>query len=309
MAQIDHDRLFKELLESFFAEFLALFFPEAHAAVDLSHLRFLQQEVFTDVTAGEKHVVDILAETKLKGEEGLILVHVENQARIQPDFTERMFIYFSRLYQKFRRRILPIAVFSYDQAYEEPDLLRLGFPFLDVLQFRFYKLELKKRHWRDYIQSDNPVAAALLSKMGYRPEEKVRVKIEFLRMLARMRLDPARMTLLAGFFETYLKLTQAEEEEFLEELQTLAPAEVAKMMEITTSWHEKGRAEGLAEGRAEGLVEGQIALVLRLARKRFGQVPAELEQALRSLSREQIEALGEALLDAKNLDELRAMMH
>ena len=128
-------------------------------------------------------------------------------------------------------------------------------------------------------------------------------------MLARMRLDPARMTLLTGFFETYLKLTQAEEEEFLEELQTLAPAEVAKMMEITTSWHEKGRAEGLAEGRAEGLVEGQIALVLRQVRKRFGQVPAELEQALRSLSREQIEALGEALLDAKNLDELRAMMH
>ena len=297
MAQIDHDRLFKELLESFFAEFLALFFPEAHAAVDLSHLRFLQQEVFTDVTAGEKHVVDILAETKLRGEEGLILVHVENQARIQPDFNERMFIYFSRLYQKFRRRILPIAVFSYDQAYEEPDLLRLGFPFLDVLQFRFYKLELKKRHWRDYIQSENPVAAALLSKMGYRPEEKVRVKIEFLRMLARMRLDPARITLLAGFFETYLKLTQAEEEEFLEELRTLAPAEVAEMMEITTSWHEKG------------LIEGQIALVLRLVRKRFGQVPAELEQALRSLSREQIEALGEALLDAKNLDELRAMMH
>ena len=297
MAQIDHDRLFKELLESFFAEFLALFFPEAHAAVDLSHLRFLQQEVFTDVTAGEKHVVDILAETKLRGEEGLILVHVENQARIQPDFNERMFIYFSRLYQKFRRRILPIAIFSYDQAYEEPESFLLGFPFLDVLQFRFYKLELKKRHWRDYIQSENPVAAALLSKMGYRPEEKVRVKIEFLRMLARMRLDPARITLLAGFFETYLKLTQAEEEEFLEELQTLAPAEVAEMMEITTSWHEKG------------LIEGQIALVLRQVRKRFGQVPAELEQALRSLSREQIEALGEALLDVKSLDELRQMMH
>jgi len=120
-------------------------------------------------------------------------------------------------------------------------------------------------------------------------------------MLARMRLDPARMTLLTGFFETYLQLTQAEEEEFLEELQTLAPAEVAKMMEITTSWHEKGRAEGL--------VEGQITLVLRLARKRFGQVPDELEQALRSLPQKKLEALGEALLDVKSLDEFWAMMH
>ena len=27
--QVDHDRLFKELLETFFAEFIQLFFPEA----------------------------------------------------------------------------------------------------------------------------------------------------------------------------------------------------------------------------------------------------------------------------------------
>ena len=218
MAQIDHDRLFKELLESFFAEFLALFFPEAHAAVDLTHLKFLQQEIFADITAGEKHVVDLLAETKLRGEDGLILIHVENQAQVQPDFAERMFVYFSKLYQKFHRRILPIAVFGYDEIREEPDFFQLNFPFFDVMQFKFYKLELKQHNWRDYIQSDNPVAAALLGKMGCRPAEKVRVKIEFLRMLTRMRLDPARLVLLAGFFETYLKLDRAEEAQFLSEL-------------------------------------------------------------------------------------------
>jgi hypothetical protein len=30
--QIDHDRLFKELLETFFAEFMQLFFPNAYQA-------------------------------------------------------------------------------------------------------------------------------------------------------------------------------------------------------------------------------------------------------------------------------------
>ena len=44
------------------------------------------------------------------------------------------------------------------------------------------------------------------------------MKIEFLRMLTRMRLDPARLVLLAGFFETYLKLDRAEEAQFLSEL-------------------------------------------------------------------------------------------
>lgn len=111
---IDHDRLFKELLETFFAEFMQLFFPEASRAIDLTHIKFLQQEIFTDVTAGEKHKADIIVETKLRKEPGLILVHVEAQSYMQKKFSERMFIYFSRLYEKYRRKILPIAVFTYD---------------------------------------------------------------------------------------------------------------------------------------------------------------------------------------------------
>ncbi|MCS5697407.1 transposase, partial [Desulfofundulus thermocisternus] len=88
---------------------------------------------------------------------------------VQKNFNERMFIYFSRLYEKYRRKILPVAVFGYDRVRDEPDSFEIAFPFLDVLNFRFYKLELKKLDWREYIHSDNPVAAALLSKMGFRP--------------------------------------------------------------------------------------------------------------------------------------------
>ena len=112
------------------------------------------------------------------------------------------------------------------------------------MSFNFYKLELRKLHWRDYIVSDNPVAAALLSKMGFKPEEKVRVKLEFMRMLTRMKLDPARMELLGGFFETYLKLTRTEEEQLYRELNRIDSKEADAIMQITTSWHEKGRLEG-----------------------------------------------------------------
>ena len=192
---------------------------------------------------------------------------------------------------------MPIAVFSYDTIHEEPNSFRLAFPFLDVLQFHFYKLELKQRNWREYIQNDNPVAAALLSKMGYAQEEKVRVKVEFIRMLTRMQLDPARMKLLIGFFETYLKLNETEENKFEAELNMLEPREASKVIELTTSWHERGRAEG------------QIELMLRQARKRFGQVPMELEKEIRALPKEKIEALGEALLDIGSLEELRALIY
>ncbi len=46
---IDHDRLFKELLSTFFWEFLELFLPETAAYVDRESITFLPQEVFIDV--------------------------------------------------------------------------------------------------------------------------------------------------------------------------------------------------------------------------------------------------------------------
>src|SRR5699024_12217675 len=87
-------------------------------------------------------------------------------------FHERMYHYFSLLYHKYRKPILPIAVFSYDENSKEADEFTISFPLFHVLTFNFLILELrKKRNWRDYIESDNPVAAALLSKMGYTEKE------------------------------------------------------------------------------------------------------------------------------------------
>ncbi|HHW44627.1 transposase [Desulfofundulus thermobenzoicus] len=308
--QIDHDRLFKELLETFFAEFMELFFPEASRAIDLTQLKFLQQEVFTDVTAGEKRKVDILVETRLKGEPGLILVHVEPQSYVQGNFNERMFVYFSRLYEKYRRKILPVAVFSYDRVRDEPDSFELVFPFLDVLNFRFYKLELKKLNWREYIQGDNPVAAALLSKMGFQPEEKVKVKVEFMRMLARMKLDPARMELLAGFFETYLKLNREEEEQYNRELGRLDSKEVDVIMQITTSWHEKGRAEGRAEGRVEGKVEAKREVICKYLVRKFGDKSSDMQQKVQQITNlEVLDYILEELFAANTLEEARAIVN
>lgn len=299
--RIDHDRLFKELLENFFADFVELFFPEAHAAMDWGNIKFLQQEVFTDVTRGDKHLVDILVETRLKGEPGIVLIHVENQAQTQSDFAERMFIYFSRLYQEHRCRILPIAVFGYPEIREEADRFELGFPFLDVLDFHFLKLELRKHLWRDYIRSNNPVAAALLSKMKYQENERVQVKLEFLRMLVQMELDPARMTLLAGFFETYLRLNESEERKLEEEMGKVNDKEARKMIELTTSWEEKGRTEGKIEGQAE--------ILLKLLKKRFGDVPVDMENHIRSLPGDRLEQLAEAIFDLKSIDDVKAFIN
>ncbi|QQK75316.1 hypothetical protein HUG15_06740 [Salicibibacter cibarius] len=43
--RIDHNRLFKALIQEFFEEFMVLFFPKIHENIDYIHLRFLDKEM------------------------------------------------------------------------------------------------------------------------------------------------------------------------------------------------------------------------------------------------------------------------
>ncbi|SFM18857.1 RpnC/YadD family protein [Salibacterium qingdaonense] len=268
---VDHDRLFKEVLTTFFEEFIELFFPAVHDAVDFSNVQFLAEEVFSDVTQGEKYKVDLLVKTRRKEEETVIIIHTESQSYPQPDFNERMFIYYGRLYEKYRCNILPIALFTYDLRREEPDHFSIQFPFHDVLRFQFLTVQLKQQNWRHFIRSDNPLAAAFLSKMGYNEKEKIQVKKEFLRMMVRMNIDPAHFTLLTGFFETYLTLTPSEEEQLREEVKTMEKQESDKVMELMVSYEkkglEKGKEQGLEQGRKQGKERTKTEIAAAMLKK------------------------------------------
>ncbi|SMB88545.1 conserved hypothetical protein (putative transposase or invertase) [Desulfonispora thiosulfatigenes DSM 11270] len=173
-----------------------------------------------------------------------------------------MFKYFARLHEKYQRKILPIVIYSHDNKEKEPDNYKLEFSFLKVLEFNFMRLQLNNEPWRNYIRSNNPVAAALISKMNYSKEEKISVKIEFTRMLANMQLDIARSTILTAFFENYVKLTTEEDQYNKMLIEELTPQEVSSVIEITTSYHEKGREEGIREGEKEGRKEVAKNLIL-----------------------------------------------
>ncbi|KIQ94224.1 hypothetical protein LH47_01707 [Anoxybacillus thermarum] len=285
---IDHDRLFKELITTFFEEFLLLFFPHVHEHIDFQHVSFLSEELFTDVTAGEKYRVDLLVQTKLKGEDSLIIVHIENQSYVQPSFPERMFIYFSRLFEKYRKRMLPIAVFSYDYLRYEPSSFTLQFPFFDVLQFRFLTVELRKQNWRDYIRHDNPIAAALLSKMGYTESERVELKKQFLRMIVRMELDEAKQRLLIGFFETYVRLSDEEEQQLRNEVNEMETKEKEQVLDLIISYEKKALEKGLKEGVERGLQQEKRQIAKKMLEKGYD---VQTIHELTELSVEEIEGL------------------
>jgi len=92
-----HDQLFKRLIHTYFEEFLEAFFPEVHDNIDFQSITPYSEEVRTDLIEGSTRRLDIIVETKLKGTDVVVLVHIEPQSSVQTDFHERMYHYFSLL--------------------------------------------------------------------------------------------------------------------------------------------------------------------------------------------------------------------
>lgn len=80
------------------------------------------------------------------------------------------------------------------------------------------------------------------------------------------------------------------------------------MEQIWTPLHEMGRAEGFREGLAKGLAKGYAEVVLLQLRKRFGQVPPDVDTAIHALPPDRVLDLAGALLDITTLAELRAWL-
>jgi predicted transposase/invertase (TIGR01784 family) len=69
---------------------------------------------------------------------------------------------------------------------------------------------------------------------------------------------------------------------------------------------QEGRQEGEQTGILKGKLEGEQALVLRLLTLRISEVSPDLQSQIQALSLDQLEALGEALLNFSELSDLEA---
>ena len=290
----NHDRLFKQLISTFFIEFIELFLPQVSEYLDGEvEIVPLDKEIFTDITSGDKHEVDLLMKVKFRGQDAYFLIHVENQASAQSDFPRRMFHYFARLHEKYGLPIYPVVIFSYDTPLRaEPQQYEVAFPDRSVLQFHYRVIQLNRLSWRKFVNTPNPVACALMAKMKMKPQERPKVKLECLRLLATLKLNPAKTKLIGGFVESYLTLTAEELKRFERDLEKLVPQEKENSMEVLTYWEKKGRQEGKEE------------LVVRQIQRRIGVLVSETEKRLATLTSDQLDDLGVALLDFTSKEDL-----
>jgi hypothetical protein len=139
-----------------------------------------------------------------------------------------------------------------------------------------------------------------MAKMRFEAKDRPYVKLECLRLLATLRLTPAKTRLISGFVDSYLRLNQQEQAVVHEAICQVEPEARGSLMEIVTSWKEEGLQQGLQQEAA--------VLVSRILNRKLGGLPKSTETRLRSMSKEQLEELGVALLEFNTLKDLNSWL-
>jgi len=142
---IDHDALFKTVIAEFFLEFLQLFFPDLAADIDPASIIEKEQELLTDLKGGQTNRIDLIRQVQLNQEPTLVLILVEAQSYDDKEFGERLFRYYTRLYDKYRLPVVPMAVLSYDSPKAKaPNIFKLGVRDFIAVTFNYFTIQLNR---------------------------------------------------------------------------------------------------------------------------------------------------------------------
>jgi len=175
---------------------------------------------------------------------------------------------------------------------------------LAVLSFRFRVVQLNQLSWRDFEKRNDPIVAALMANMHRERKEAARVKLACLRMLAKLTTRPCAAKSDLGLYRFVPSAYNGGRTTIRGRVVNITPSrDGVEVMEIVTSWMERG----LEQGRQEGLVH-ERKLVLHLLLKRLGNPDAAAESQIENLSADRLEQLGEALLDFNSLADLHAWL-
>ncbi len=242
------DILWKGLLEDVFADFLELLYPDVWSVLDKQRgFTFLEQELEQVFPPGDDQfspkVVDKLVRAyTLEGREEWILIHIEVQHQYRRNFSERMFVYFFRLFDKYRKKITAFAVFTEVSPKERPDSYETSFMGTS-LQYRFNTYKIAAQDEEVLAASDNLFALLVLvakrslwvSRIAD-PKERDRhlyeIKIELAKLLLFRNIAKEKIGVLLNFLRYYVLFENPEiKVKFEEEIDVLTERNTAMGLE------------------------------------------------------------------------------
>jgi hypothetical protein len=305
----DHDQRFKILIQTFFGEFLLLFFAVWAERLDCSRVEWLDKEAFPDPPQGDRTVLDLVGKLPTKQavprqnpeEESawLALVHIEIES---PDkaapLRPRMYRSYNVLRERHGLPILPIAIFLrvglngigidvYEEYFWELrpvrfEYLYVGLPVLDALE---------------YLKKDNWVAWALASLMNIGKEHVAFLGAEALKRISEAPLSDQKRFLLGECVRAYLPLDEAQKQELCKLLITERYAGVQAMNKTVFE-------EGIEKGIEKGVGKGVSKMLRVVMEERFGALPPKILQRLEAMSEAELIELGKAVVRVESFDEL-----
>ena len=285
---IDHDAVFKLLLDEFFVEFLDLFCPDALALIDPTQISFLDKELFADLVDPDRREADIIARVGIAGREAFFIIHLEHQAQEDKALDRRMFRYFARLYERYDVPIYPIALCSYPSPRRAvADRHVVAIADLPVLHFQYRTVQLNRLDWRAYLRNDNPLAAALMARMRIADRDQMQVKAACLSRILGLPLSPRRRRLLAAFVGVYLRLQPLQEAQ----VEATVVAATGQSQEVLMDIAEIARQAVREFDIDYGERRAALRLVQLLLTKRFGALEDDLIAQVERLPMEQLELL------------------
>ena len=114
----DYDSSWKEILETYFEECMAFFFPDVHSDIDWARgYEFLDKELQRIVREAEvgRRIADKLVKVWTKARRQIwVLVHIEVRSQHEKRFAERMYTYNYRLRDLHNRPVASFAILSDD---------------------------------------------------------------------------------------------------------------------------------------------------------------------------------------------------
>ena len=174
MKKHDYDAAWKTILEAFEKEIVELLFPEIYTKINWdiksealdNELLEIQKEIFSKEEA-EKIISDKIIKVKMKDNESKILfIHVEVQSYSSNEnvFSERMFRYFYRIWDKFRYKyndisdIVGSAIYTYKGAAGKDKRFVYNLPDLhdEIIIYNFRTIDVETLEL-DSINNENPL--------------------------------------------------------------------------------------------------------------------------------------------------------